>query len=341
MMVHALTFARKGVSVTIVDRSKEIGGSWATPPAMGFAYVEAGVHLLENRPQFYSVLSQLGIMLREDDRCCALWRGKRYSMGPARALFHAGIAIKALARGRIDRSRRIMASAVRNARYANSPFLYPTIGCRAINLRLAALLKAEGVRLIMGVEIEKISIEPSVAVRCSTSIGEMTFERISIGSRAHAPIEISGKQLNLKLEYDEIRSLLIRGMDSGRDRYSYVEIVSDPVVKRVRDVSAFVAPIRGHEFALSTQLRNLGGQWLAEQGIGSIAKHLGSLGLLSEEAVVTDSAQFDHRQATINDADLRRLEYMSGGCLLGVRTTDFADGFRCHWRHGSVHTGMR
>src|SRR3546814_6806404 len=89
MLMRALIHAQQGDDVRIIDRAPVIGGSWTTPPLLGFTAAECGVHLLENRPDFYDALHALGIALEKDGRCFALWNGRRLHMGSARIVFHA------------------------------------------------------------------------------------------------------------------------------------------------------------------------------------------------------------------------------------------------------------
>src|SRR3546814_12273422 len=77
MLMRALIHAQQGDDVRIIDRAPVIGGSWTTPPLLGFTAADCGVHFLENRPDFYAALPSLGIALEKDGRCFVLLKERK------------------------------------------------------------------------------------------------------------------------------------------------------------------------------------------------------------------------------------------------------------------------
>lgn len=329
MLIQALARAEAGEAVTILDRATVIGGAWTTPPLVGLNSVECGVHLLENRPQFYAVLESHGIALVRDERCLTYWRGKPLSMAPARVLFHLMVAANALRRREAARSRRTAISAARSAQNLTTPFCYPVQGCRALHQTLAHKLAERGVIPKLATEIMSIEIDSSVGIRCTTSAGTIAAEQLVISSRAHAPMIIDGRSFACEVEHDRIVTLILRGDDPLRPTSSYSELMGDPLLKRARDVTAFCQPgVGAGEFVFAAQLRDRGEQELLRRGPEAILAHLASLNLVSEQARLSQSARCDYAYSTLTDSSLESIAQLSRGRVGTVRTTDFADGFR-------------
>lgn len=329
MLIEALSLVNAGNAITILDRAEVIGGAWAAPPLVGLSNVECGVHLLENRPHFYAALESFGIVLERDDRCLTYWRSRRLPMAPARVLFHLMVAANALRRGEMARCSRTAISAARGARYAGTPFRYPAQGCRELHQRLAHTLASRGVIPKLATEVTSIAIDSSAAVSCITPGGTITADRVVISSRAHAPMTIDGHEIDLALESNRVVTLVLRGDDPMRPMSSYSELMGDPMLKRVRDVTAFCLPKPGAgAFVMAVQLRDRGDQALAQRGPEAILGHLASLRLVSNQARLSQSARCDYACSTLSDASLAAIERQSCGRLVAIRTTDFADGFR-------------
>lgn len=333
MLIHALALVEAGDDVTIVDRANAPGGAWITPPLVELDSVESGVHLLENRPRFYDMLRRLGIELKRDTLCEARWRRRRLDMAPARVLFHSMVAVNALRRGQIDQFRRIAFSAARGAIHLKTPFQYPPTGCRALHEHLTQALACHGVTPFMNTEITLIEVDSDAGVFCSTPETGISADRVLIGSRAHAPLIINQRKIIPLFEDNNIVTLVLRGEDVQRNLVSYVELMGDPLLKRLRDVSLFCLPrLDAHEFVFSVQLRASGEKLLASSGPKAVVDYLVKLKLLSEAVRLSHSAICNYPYQTITDSGLRTIERRARGRVLGVRTTDFADGFRSSWR---------
>jgi glycine/D-amino acid oxidase-like deaminating enzyme len=306
-----------------------IGGAWTTPPLVGLSSVECGVHLLENRPDFYTTLESLGISLERDDHCLTYWQGRPLKMAPARVLFHLMVAGNALRRGETARSRRTAISAARGALHVATPFRYPAQGCRELHLTLAYKLAKRGVIPRLATDVTSIEIDSSAGICCATPGGTIAADRVVISSRAHAPLTIDGRKIQNALEHNRIVTLILRGEDPMRPMSSYSELMGDPLLKRARDVTAFCVPAIGvGEFVFAVQLRDRGAQELAQHGAEAILAHLASLKLVSKQAQLSQSACCDYAYSTLPDSSLAVIERTSRGRVLAIRTTDFADGFR-------------
>lgn len=123
-------------------------------------------------------------------------------------------------------------------------------------------------------------------------------------------------------------TLILRGHDPARPAISYVELLRHAHLKRVRDVSHYVRPAAGQgEFVLAVQLRDTSWNVTTRTDVARAVQYLMELMLLSPSAVVTDHALHIYSCDTITNAGMQQIEQRSGGCISGLRTTDFADEF--------------
>ncbi|MDZ4371006.1 MAG: FAD-dependent oxidoreductase [Phenylobacterium sp.] len=331
MLMRGVILASRGAKVVLLERSDQPGGAWATPPLLGFDRVEAGVHLLEARPAFYSALEQTGGMVlatAELGRDFALLRGRRVSLSGARAGFHAAVAAKALLRGERDKATRIGVSALRAARQAGRPFRYPLGGAWDLTDGLLGQLRDLGAEVRFGAEVRGIGLKPSAGqVECETTIGTFRPGQVTVSSRAHAPLFIDGVRQAPETEPTTCHSVVLHVVDHAPGAFGYVEVLGDPVIKRVRDVSLFAAPsVPAGQALICLQLREA----LPADGLtlaGECRDNLVRLGLLSAGATVIAAARHDYGFVTITDHALRHLRRLSGGLLDVLHSTDFADGY--------------
>lgn len=337
VLMRALALVREGHAVQVLERADAPGGAWATLPALGCDAVECAVHLLENRPDFHAALRALGVVLEPETSASILWRGKSLPMGPARSLFHALVALNALRKGKFDQSRRVATSALRSLANRGCPFLYPAQGSREIVQATLAALLQEGVRPVFDCTVERIAISPGRGVWCETSRGPVESDRILVASRAHAPIVIDGAPFRPRVETAFIRTLLLRGTRAEPPRSSYVEVLRDSLIKRVRDVTRFCRPaLPAEAFVLAVQLRALGVDAFRDAGADRVVARLEALGLKSGTWAGLRSELHAYAYTTLTDASLRRLERLSGGCVIPCPTADFADGFAGARKAGSA-----
>lgn len=328
VLMRALALVQEGHAVRVLERAEAPGGAWATPPGLGCDAVECAVHLLENRPDFYAALRAQGVVLEPETGASVLWRGKSLPMGPARSLFHTLVSLNALRQGKIDQSRRIATSALRSLANRGNPFLYPAQGSREIVQATLAALAQAGVRPAFGCAVERIVITTGRGARCETSLGPFESDRILVASRAHAPVVIDGVAFTPGVETALIRTLLLRGTRAEPSRFSYVEVLRDSIIKRVRDVSRFCRPaLPADAFVLAVQLREPGLAVFRTEGTEGIVTRLEALGLISGTWGVLGSELHQYAYTTLTDASLRKLQRLSKDRVIPCPTADFADGF--------------
>lgn len=319
VLLRARALLRPGECGLILDRGFHPGGSWATPPMLGFDAVEPGVHLLENRRALYDALAGRGIALAPDCHGFGLVGGRRVSLAQSRVILHGLVAAKSAVTGAVDRARRIGLSAARAVGGLGAPFLYPPNGCRTIVEALRAALPEAELRL--GCGVREIRLGTEGPARVATDAGEILAERVLIASRAHAPVFLDGHALPFELERSHVRSRLLRLRRAGTEPFGYVEVIGDPAVKRARDVSAFARPaLAAGERLVCVQLR---GACDGRETRDALVR----IGLLPDSAELLDWAASDIALATLTDRCLAALDRRCAPRLKVVRTTDFADGY--------------
>lgn len=327
-MLRALQLARQGRKVTLVDRAAMPGGAWVTPGMPGFDKVENGVHLLENRPEFYAALeAMLGIEMEPDlGRSFGIWRGHRIGCAWSRVLLHGLGAANALRGGAIDRARRAWQSSHRAATNLRVPFAYPAAGCAAIVGALVEQLQTTGATFMFGIEVANLQVNSGSHVACSTSDGPIVADRVLLTSRAHAPVQIDGVPWHIKTEDSVCASTNLHVGVKDHQAFDYIEVFGDRVIKRVRDVGRFADPQPpAGEILLCVQTRTPPAR---RSAVGAeISGHLRRLDLLPPRFEVRAATTHLVQQRTIPDAQLRQLGLQAGGRIIVLPTTDLAEGY--------------
>src|SRR3546814_4361420 len=94
--------------------------------------------------------------------------------------------------------------------------------------------------------------------------------------------------------------------------FSYVELLRDPLLKRVRDVTNFCHPAsKSAQAVICIQLRERGYQAVETHGAQAIFDHIVALNLISGQAKLIDSALSNYRseEHTSELQSLMRISY--------------------------------
>lgn len=340
MLMRAAQLAEGGNRVVLLDRSMRLGGGWAVDDVLGFSNVELGVHLLENRPELYSALARaIGVELATD-ACAIQLVGRLLPMHVGRMAFHAGVGLRSLGRFAPDRARRSFTSAWRATRNLGVDFRYPVGGASCILEALAARLAHAGGEIRLGQDVLSASLDHD-GVRCETSGGAYAADGLLVSSRACPRLRILGTDQAPKSEASSVYTTVLRFLAPRGMKCSYVEILGDRALKRVRDLTPLVRPSpHGEERVWCVQCRAQGHADARSNG-EEILRHLIRLGLVGEPAVVIAAFKTGVQLVTVTDRALLSMANASRGRLEVLRTTDLADGFVTQnamvaWRSGGV-----
>jgi hypothetical protein len=326
MLMRAVSLAADGRRVLLCDRAALPGGAWTAPSLLGFANVENGVHLLENRPSLLWALEDNLAVAMQAGAGFGLVAGHRLNMAATRVLLQGGAGLKALLRGEADKGRRSFRSALRAAVNLRQDFYYPAEGASAITRALRQRFADEGGQIRFGVEVCAIDVRDGQAW-IETSDGWVQAGSALLASRAFAPVSLDGvpQPLSVETGFCHTTVLYVRGEISFEG--AYVEILGDQMLKRARDLSQIVRPSpRPGCRVICVQARRPPGVGAREIG-ENVLERLRRLDLAAADAVVLDAHQVDVAIRTLSDRSLRRLMRRSGGAIEGLRTTDFAEGF--------------
>ena len=330
MMCVALRLARAGWTVEIHDDRSVPGGAWCATKAFGHSVVEPAVHLLENRAKSYAHLASIsGVDLGPDPRVEGLLGTRRLGPHTMRIVMFLGVWLRAMRRLDGPQIRLAGRSLLRSIRNRSVPFEYPIGGSGAMVRGLVDHLERQGVRVILNSRIHRCRINADGSGgTCETAVGEVPFDRVYFSSRAHPKLLLDGQPVNILREHSRLRCVLIL-LDSPADLdFGYVEVLGDPLIRRVRNVSSFVRPklLSGRSIvciqvresnAVDTELNDL---------VEEVVQRLRVLRLLSSDDRVVDSVDTPFEYWTIPAAELDRLNESLGGSACGIATTDVAEG---------------
>lgn len=326
MLLRAYEQACNDRSVLVLDRSKIPGGAWNSPPLFGFDSVESGVHLIENRRSVYDFLQRFGVELSENDPHAAGAIGPlRIPLGLARALSFWGVFGKSVIGRDFGNAWKSLPRAVRSSMAFTAGFRYPVGGSNEMVARIIDRLRHHPVQIQLDCEIGHVRLDPDRAEGiCLTSRGNVRFKHLVFSSRAHCMMRIGETELVPKCARRQIVNLLIRLKGAGGVPISYLEIISDPQLRRARDVTEFVRPLMATgERMLCIELR--GDQSDSEdQIIETALERVRRYKLIDPSCDIMETKLVGFGYQTLPERELRRLSD-SHGSLNGVRTTDFAE----------------
>lgn len=325
-LMRAIRLAESGRRVLLADRSATMGGGWMAGSLLGFERVEIGAHLLENRLALMRCLEvDMGVPMKVDPSY-SLINGRRAPMGLTRAAFHAAVAARALARREADKARRGLRSAWRTAISSAHLYKYPQEGAWGLLERLGQRFLAAGGIIRHGLDVREIRVENG-QVSIMTDAGVMTARLALMSSRAWAPVMIDGEAEPVDVEHGMCWNAVLHIAGCGGPPLSYVEILGDPMLKRVRDIGEFARPaVAPGERLLVVQYRR--DQSLDDRALGRrLAEGLAHVRLLERPGVLLAVARTDTPLSTLTDATLQRIAHRTGGRVETLETSDLAEGF--------------
>lgn len=329
MLLHALGLARRGRRVVVIEQEEVLGGAWYSPSRIGFERVEVGVHLIENRRSVYRTLESIGVELVVGDRgSFGVWRGVRFSLAFARAASFLGVLMRSVISGDRDAIATTFPRAARSLFSLFVPFRYPRGGAAQMVDTLTLRLEELGVVPVRGCRIEEVVLRPEArGGQCRTSLGMFEFEFFHFSSRAHCPIRIGNASLERVTKPRETLCLLLVIDKASVSDFAYVEILADPLLRRVRDVTDFVAPAPSREVRiLCVQLRESGimGSESSRDRLARVVRRLSDFGLVGRSGALLDTDVDRFVYQTLSDRELDSLASRHES-LVCIKTTDFAE----------------
>ncbi len=329
MLLHALGLARRGRKVVVIEQGEVLGGAWYSPSRMGFDRVEVGVHLIENRRSVYRTLESVGVELAGGERSSfGMWGGRRVPLSVARAASFLGVLMRSVVAGDRDAVATTFPRAARSLSSVFVPFRYPRGGAAQMVDTLALRLEEVGVVPICGCRIEEVALRPETrGGLCRTSQGMFEFECFHFSSRAHCPVRIGDVSPERVTQTRETLCLLLVVDRACVSAIEYVEILADPLVRRVRDVTDFVAPAPSRDVrVLCVQLRESGivdSESFTDR-LSRVVQRLSDFGLVGRSGAVLDAEVDRFVYQTLSDRELEALASRHES-LVSIKTTDFAE----------------
>ncbi len=322
MLLEGMIRAHAGQKVIFIDQASGLGGSWKCPDILGHKGVEVGVHLIENRPHLNRVFEALIPPPDRNDGALdfGLWNGRRIPMNYARIALYGGIAGRNLFKGKLDRVWHSMKNAGEAMRYRNLSFIYPKRGMAHVLTMMQTRLMALGADFHFKHRVTEIDVTGE-KVEVLTDQGRISVDHLVMSSRAHAPI-IGFEPVWTRANRTSITSVALKVTGPAPLFDGYVEIINDPVLKRVRNLTGFAEPACSTETALIVvQLRRT----IDETPPKDILEYLTTLGLLERETAILEHFVDEVQLDTLRDSDLDGIETAFPKNISVLRTVDLGD----------------
>ncbi|PHR56606.1 MAG: hypothetical protein COA47_12875 [Robiginitomaculum sp.] len=323
-LIEGLWLCDAGRQVCFIDAAQNLGGSWKVASCLGYDNIETGVHLIENRPNvnrwMRSVL-QGRVLSQETMQNTGLWRGHHIPIAATRVLLHSLVAGKAVLRRRFDTASRVGLSARRAAQNLNTEFLYPTGGFSSLVAALTAQLRQKGAKFCMGSQVESVTPR-ATSIMLHGAGWNMEAARLLMSSRAHAHINANDAP-EVAVSSTTINSIAV--LIDGQARFDgYVEIFTDPLIKRCRNIGIFACPkVDPTQTILSVQLRKP--MNLLKNCGTQVCYSLSVLGLLEQSARCLDEQPMPVVLHTMSARSAQQINQRFSPVLQVLESTDFAD----------------
>lgn len=323
MMFYGLSLAVQGERIAFIDRAQDVGGAWRTRYLFGCSGVELGVHLVENRRASNRALAEL---IGEHNLIYGpfgfgLIGQKRISLLASRILLHSGLTTKAASR--------MDAEAVSHASRTGSsllelqtPFAYPFGGFSTVLRELRDRLLTLGASFMLGREAVEIELTGTGALvrECEET---HSCDRVVISSRAHTTVAGMQKWMG-DIRKTTISNFAFVVPHECLKFRGYVEIFSNPVVKRVRELSSLGLHSPHGEILVAQSRASTD----IDDGSGVLAELLNEarrLRLIREAATALMFHREIFRVSTLSARAIKKIETHAGGRILCLRTIDFSD----------------
>ena len=332
MLCRAIGLAQAGHQVTMIDRNTTCGGAWQAISAFGHDNIEPAVHLLENRKSAYQGLHKAaGIELKQEQGGIGRIGPVRMPLGIVRPICFAGTTTRSMLRLNLDRTMFHARAFLRSTANMPTSFRYPLNGAGGMIRRMTSIAREHGVSIMLDTHVECAEITADGNPNeCRTSRGNMEFDHIGISSRAHCPIQANGQPFDFSAISYDTWSLLLHLKGNARFPHSYMEVVADKVIRRVRNVGEFAQPKPQHDHhVICVQLRQPPTGDSFELG-STIVERLIRMRLLEKGLKCIDAQLAPYRYLTIPDRELTFMSQKLAPHVIPVKTTDLAEELANH-----------
>ena len=336
MLCRAIGLARAGHHVTMIDRNTVCGGAWQAISAFGHDNIEPAVHLLENRKSAYQGLQKAaGIELKRERGGIGRIGPLRLPLGVVRPICFAGTTTRSMLRRNLDRTTFHARAFMRSTANMATSFRYPLNGAGGMIRQMTGIAREHGVSIMLDTHLKCAEINTSEKPNsCRTSDETLEFDHIGISSRAHCPIRIDGEPFDFPTRTDDTWSLLLHLQGKARLLHSYMEVVADKHIRRVRNVGEFARPQpKSDHHVICVQLRQPPSTVASELGPG-ILHRLIRMRLLEKGLKCIDAQLAPYRYLTIPDRELSLISRKLAPHVIPVKTTDLAEELANHLKTG-------
>ena len=280
LLLEAIKLSKKGDSILMIERGKELGGAWVNSPLLGLEEVEVTCHLLESYKGVYNFLEEeFNIEFREmtpmPRKYYNQWVNIDYN-SVINPLYDELIKVIAIVKQSVfsflyfffDQKkahlefvkikRNIESFEGGSTRIFNSlskrhPILYFAKGSGDFLRKL--VLSLDNVILEKGMEVEKIEIKKS-HIELTTGKGLFHSNNIIISQGVKVQQIVKGENvlgfIPIKKERQHVH-VLVEGL--ARKYFSYLEFRYNPIYHRVSDITEYTQGIKKGKRLLLFELR--------------------------------------------------------------------------------------
>ena len=260
MILEAAKYSEQGYKVGVFDDRERIGGAWYVKDLFGYKNVEVGCHFIYNNNEVYDYLDQIDSYKLE-------------VMNPQPTIIISGVNKKPKEkRGRMANFKFAMKSfffkdktlscrqmqVVTGIRemfqqrspkrffqglkrfFKYTPYKYFKKGCGEFMANIQQLIERKGLEMHYNSRINNVVIDPGVGGSTVVNGQEVKFKKLLLSKH----VKFDSLKINEKVEeYERTpwrkKHFVMHVQGQLKRKFSYVDVVNDPILKRVSDVGAY------------------------------------------------------------------------------------------------------
>jgi len=259
MILEAVKYKNQGLSVAVFDDRERIGGAWYVKDLFGYKNVEVGCHFIYNNNDVYDFLDELDSFKLEkmDPQPSIIISGikdKKGKEGGKWANFKFAMKRFFFKDKKLSCRQMQVITGIREMFQQKSPkrffqglkrffkytpYKYFKKGCGEFMENISRIVDSAGLDMYFNSRVTDVDIEPGVGGSIELNGSLFKFKKILLSKH----VKFDSLNINEKVEYERTpwrkKHFVLNIEGSFGRKFSYVDMVNDPVLKRVSNVGVY------------------------------------------------------------------------------------------------------
>jgi hypothetical protein len=349
MVLEALKHEKAGLSVGIFDERERIGGAWYVKDLFGYKNVEVGCHFIYNDNAVYDFLNKIDSFKLEkmDPQPSIIISGLKKGPKEKRSRFaNFKLAIKSfLFKDRKLSCRQMQViTGIRETFQHKSPkkffqglkrffkytpYRYFKKGCGEFMENIQNLVDNSTLEMHYNARVKDVNIDPGKGGEVIINGELVKFKKLLLSKH----VKFDSLNIHEKIEYERTpwrkKHFVLNIKGQFTKKFTYVDVVNDPVLKRVSDVGAYCEGIdEEHVLVCCDTTEEIDEQYKNEEIKELIFNRLKELKFINSEAKLRDHFVEKFVSDYTPKEKLQELCEETKGVIFTIDTGDLGKSFK-------------